>query len=448
MHDTRPELKQLTDKYIEDLCSQIRWKKAHKRVSAEMASHIQDSSEAYIAQGIAPDDAIELAIKDSGDPATLGLEFDRVHRPAAQWGMLAWVAGFLVLGLALSLFLFDEVGASRRLIFTGIGLAVMFAAYFADFTLLGKRPWLVCFGVVVACWGLFYFMQLWRALLFPPWQYQNITLVFPVVLAGVIFSQRSRGYIGLVFCLLAFLLLSHAAFVAPALSGFVHFSIAGMGLVIITILKGWFGVNRLAGVALAFLPYFLALLFMVFVLQQGSWMTTRVITAFNPSNDPVGMGFISLQIRALLSQAYLLGESPIPQFFPQRWLYGELVLVAVIHRFGWLPFTGVILGIGIFVAGLVAKARRQRSGLGFFVSMAVILTFGVQVIMYILYNLGFVFSQISLPLVSPGGLALIINMGLVGFMLSVFRTGNVAIDPPMRQLFKWENGRVIVSFKR
>ena len=438
-------------KYVDDLCGQIRWKRAHKRVAMEMTSHILDSSEAYVAQGLGEEAAVKKAIADTGDATTVGLEFDRVHRPAAQWGMFAWVTGFLVLGLALSMILFNELDSSQRLVWTAVGLGVMMVAYFADFTLLGKWPWLVCLGTVVACWLLFYFVHPWRGVSFPPWQFQNIALGFPVIFAPVVFSLRNRGYVGLGLCLLAFWLLSHAAFVAPALSGFVHFSFVGMSLMIIAILKGWFGVNRLLGVLMVFLPYFIILMFMLFVLRQGSWMTTRIITAFNPSSDPLAMGFLSLQIRELLSEAALIGQGIMPQFFPQVWLYGELILLTIIYRFGWLPFTAVVLGLAAFVTMLVLKAKRQRSGLGFFVSMAIILTFAMQVFMYLLYNLGFIFTQISLPLISPGNLALIINMGLIGFMLSVFRTGNVVVEPTApparRRMLSWENGRIIIDFK-
>ncbi len=66
---------------------------------------------------------------------------------------------------------------------------------------------------------------------------------------------------------------------------------------------------------------------------------------------------------------------------------------------------------------------KQKSSLGLFVSVSVMLTFTMQVIGYVVVNLGVQLTvPISLPLILYGNVATIINM------LSVFRTGDIVKD--------------------
>jgi hypothetical protein len=59
----------------------------------------------------------------------------------------------------------------------------------------------------------------------------------------------------------------------------------------------------------------------------------------------------------------------------------------------------------------------------------------------------------SLPLVSYGNMATVVNMALIGVMLSAFRTGALVKDgapglrTAARRLF-WKNGELTISFRR
>lgn len=53
----------------------------------------------------------------------------------------------------------------------------------------------------------------------------------------------------------------------------------------------------------------------------------------------------------------------------------------------------------------------------------------MQVIFYVLSNLGFqLLSPLTLPLISYSGTATVINMILIGIMLSVFKSGHLIYD--------------------
>ena len=102
---------------------------------------------------------------------------------------------------------------------------------------------------------------------------------------------------------------------------------------------------------------------------------------------------------------------------------------------------------------VIMRCMKQKSGLGFFVSIAIALTLLVQIFMYVSFNMGIFITQISLPLISPGNSPLLINMALIGFMLSVFRTGDVVIDKNITSaknpngVVSWHDGKLIIDFK-
>jgi len=89
-----PSLDRIGD-YVELVCKQIRWKKAHNRVSKEMTNHIIDVREHYISQGLDEDAATGYAIADTGDAAEIGAQLNKIHRPDPHNAIKVLVALFL-----------------------------------------------------------------------------------------------------------------------------------------------------------------------------------------------------------------------------------------------------------------------------------------------------------------------------------------------------------------
>jgi len=116
-----------------------------------------------------------------------------------------------------------------------------------------------------------------------------------------------------------------------------------------------------------------------------------------------------------------------------NWLYAageaDFLLTYLIHRFGWIVFAVVMAVILAFIVRAFMLCSRQKSVLGKLVSTSVLITFTIQVILYVSSNLGFqLFSQLTLPLISYGRTAIVINMTLIGIMLSVFKSGDLVRD--------------------
>ncbi|MCL2425260.1 MAG: hypothetical protein FWD05_02870 [Oscillospiraceae bacterium] len=157
-----------------------------------------------------------------------------------------------------------------------------------------------------------------------------------------------------------------------------------------------------------------------------------------------------MQVRAILSEAVLLGESEmfsgtIPETIPNTrtifldFIPGFFLLTILTHNFGWIPLVVTLSALLFFIIKITMRCMKQKSDLGVIVSIAIVLTFSIQVLSYIFTNFGFILFRGSLPLLSANPASMTINLALIGFMLSVFRTGDVVIDEKIAPVTKQRN---------
>lgn len=244
------------------------------------------------------------------------------------------------------------------------------------------------------------------------------------------------------------------------MSFFIHFAVVGAALLGLAIYRQWFGTKRMYSFLLMFAPVVLLTILFIFTISLSSYRWARLTAAFNPSVDPNGMGYMSIMVRRLLEGAVLSGRGNIPIEYvdgltePYSIFYTDLLLTALVSLLGWITFAIIMGALLFFIVKGFMLCFKQKSSLGLFVSVAIMLTFSIQTISYIVFNLGIQFvSPISLPLISYSNTATIINLVLIGFMLSVFRTGDVVTDEKIQSVAKhqrfisWTGGKLIINFK-
>ncbi|HML36061.1 MAG TPA: permease prefix domain 1-containing protein [Bacillota bacterium] len=455
------------NEYVNDVCQQIRWKKARSRISEEMTNHIIDGRDSYMAQGFDERAATEKALAETGGAAEIGAQLDRVHRPRPQWGMFAATAVLLTLGLLVGLLVFgDEVRTGLRLAYTGIGIAGMISAYFADFTIIGKHPKVIYFGVI----SLFIAVLLFSPTLNGKSYYaQYIILLLPLAFSAIVFAARNKGYLGILLCESALVLSCCLSLYVPSIGSFLQLAVIGTALLGIAVYKNWFGTKRSYGFSLILSPGVLLAIAALINMTQNGW--SRLAVAFNPYIDPNGAGYIGVIVRELLRGAAFFGKGTIPKGYisgltepsqvfytdlilPHQMYYTDLLLTALISLFGWVAFAVILSASLFFIVKGFMLCLKQKSSLGLFVSMAIMMTFCMQVISYIAFNLGFILvAPVSLPFISYGSAATVINLVLVGFMLSVFRTGDAAADGKiltaarLNRFISWNDGTLTINFK-
>ncbi|AFL99327.1 bacterial cell division membrane protein [Desulfitobacterium dehalogenans ATCC 51507] len=449
--------------YLETVRQQIRWKRAQTYVLEEIENHLADQKDAFQRDGFDEEMATIKAIAEMGDPVVVGEQLDRTHRPKPDWPLLAMTAMLIILGLTLQFIVGTDINNGmemfyRQVTWAGLAVIVFLVAYFLDFTIVGKYSLIIYLLLIAITLGDYWFFGVraagYNTVIYP-------FLLFPTIFAGLVYRMRNEGYWGLAFC--------GASVIVPVFlillihNSTVLFLIGTSCLIILTvaIAKGWFNVRKLYALLMLYLSSAVIFLTMFFMMINQDYVRIRLQLALNPSSDPMGVGYMPTLIRRLLLHSQLFGEGlpvsdygqyPIAKIFPG--INTDFLLTYLTYKFGWILLIGILLVFVAFIVRSVIISKRQKSILSQIVSLAIILTFAIQFLTYIASNLGFLlFGPVSLPLISYGGRALLINMCLIGFLLSIFRTGGLVSDNigvagiKSSPLIQYEDGKIIINLK-
>jgi len=428
-------LKQPTkvSEYLKTVCDQIRWKKAHRGISEEIENHITDQKNAYLAEGLDEETATVKAINDMGDPVLVGTEFNRTHRPKTEWSIIALTCLVLLLGLVVRTFLMDDHGSSgsmtSSIIGTLFGIGIMMIAYFLDFTLIETYSKAINIGLIVVIIAVMFVSPIING------QYTHVPsllLLLPTAFAGIIYSMRSKGYLGIILCGLFFAAPVVIGMMTPSFASVGLFGLNALILLTLAIAKGWFKVNKLISMLLIYIPIAItAMVFIVTAMVSSSYRWLRLRYAVDPSLDPMGAGYMGTVTRDLIKGAKFIGRGET-SLHPGNVLPGihtDSLLTYLISQYGWISFLVIMSVMALLIVRFFILCSKQKSVLGRLVSTSILITFTMQVVLYVAFNLGFqLFSPLTLPLISYGGKATMINMILIGIMLSVFRSGDFVID--------------------
>ena len=450
--------------YSKTVCEQIRWKKAHSAIEEEIENHLCDQRDAYISQGEDEKTATQKAILQMGDAVSIGMELDRIYRPKPQWTMITLTAVIMLTGM-LSNYFIDSLYSLARFSLAPyiIALTVFLVCYILDFSILGKYAkycYFIILGVSVT--GLLFGSPINGGIWFLAGRLSvrlsYLSLIFPLAYSLLIYALRYKRYKGIILCGIAYIPFAIILLLVSSFTGFALFTMSALVILYISIEKGWFGVDKKRGLLLVLIPALIAVIAAIIHITRNPHSLNRLSAAVNPYSARDGAGYIHCLVRDLLANCKFAGKGTIPVQYgssvPINPALGtDYILTALTHNFGWVVFIGIsaiILAFSIYGLYYVTK---QKSVLGTIVSLSIMLTFVFQAIIYIINNLGYgMLSALSLPLISYGKSALIINSALIGLMLSVFRTGNVLKDnikPPAKinSIFLFEDGKLIINLK-
>ena len=83
-------------RFTDQVCGQILFRPAHRRVRAELTAHLEDRAQALTEQGVPPEEAEERAVAAMGDPKAIGRALHRQHWPILGWIELLWPAAVML----------------------------------------------------------------------------------------------------------------------------------------------------------------------------------------------------------------------------------------------------------------------------------------------------------------------------------------------------------------
>ncbi len=435
------------ERYCTILCEQIRWKKARGVVEQEIKCHLLDQRDAYMLDGDDESIATDKAIVQMGDPVSIGEDLDKTHKPKPQWTLLILTGVLIFLGIMFNSYV-RSPNASVSLGFRSplyiLSFVILISCYFIDFTFLGKNAKKIYAVLLVLT-----FISIVFSIDVNAKKYLNFNgyigislsyfyLLYSMSFALMVYTFRNRGFLGIIYCGLAYLPFAVSLLIINTNAGLIMYTLCSLIILTFSILKDWFNINNTLGsnskklaLGLVWIPVILFLIYVIVKIEDDGFRYQRLYTWLDPYSNQMGAGYLYCVTRELIKNSLWIGKaSPIDMVYSKELLIdSELMLTYLISQFGLIILFVVILLVGMFILISIKKALSEKSVQGSIVALTTSILFSVQVIFYIMANLGYgLILDVTMPFVSYSGTSLFINAMFVGFMLSVFRTGDVVRD--------------------
>ncbi|MGI6332280.1 MAG: FtsW/RodA/SpoVE family cell cycle protein [Zhaonellaceae bacterium] len=419
--------------YINQVCSQVRFRDVHQDIRLELETHINEAIEEYLSQGSSEEEAIKKAIAQMGDPETIGKELNQVHKPKPDWIVLLLSFLFINIGL-LAMYIIQKQGLlppiqifNRSLFFSFVGVVTIIGLYFFDYRKLEKYSKHIYLGTLLL---LIYTILFGRQvsgsrawLNIGPFSINfvaNSPLLFIVAFAGLFnnwnWSKSFKLLQGL--ALLGMPLLLYLA--APSISTGVIYIVACMVLMFISGAK----FKEIASIPVSFLTILtLAVLMEPYRLER----LKNFFIFLNPENDPLGIGYLNVQLHKIITNSGLWGQGLTfkPRVLPE--LHTDFIFAFITYTFGWVGSILLITFVIIFLIRIASIARQVKLTYAKLLISGVIAILSIQFLWNILMNLGLApLSSVGLPFISYGGSQLFTNAITVGIILSIYRRRNIS----------------------
>lgn len=422
--------------YLETVAEQIRWKRARSVVLPELKRHLEDQRDAFAAEGY--EDAEGLAVEEMGDPVTVGTELNAIHRPRPQWVLLALTMLLALCGTLLQIWLtaswaycYQDIDPFRALTALILGCGVLLLGYFGDYTWLGRHGRIVYFVAVVAGFLALFVSPRQQAISFYA---VYLTLCYPVVYALWLYTCQRKGWTGLLLAVAGGIPLAAICILTPRMSNLLTLLLTSFVLLLAAGWKDWFGIGRQK--SMLFVLFCGAALAGAVLLRAGPSLlgSGRLAAVLHPELDPSGRGYQASTIRKALDVSQWLGQGtwnadisahPFEMTVPS--CVSDAFLTTIIYKLGWIPFLAIMLVFVILAVWLLRRCLKHKSLLGCVVAVAVVVTLCVQALFSVAWNLGYTLFAAEFPLII-GHTSTIINMGLIGLALAVFRGERITRD--------------------
>lgn len=421
------------NEYLEIVAAQVRCKRAVPYLKEELADHIEDQKEAYIANGMNPFEAEVAAVREMGDPVETGMQLDRVHKPKMEWKLVAGVCLMSIIGIWIQLlitkgcnpddYFFWYVHVLRRqLKGMVLGILIMVAAYYFDYSLLIKWS--------LPCWGALQIAIVYlcfRGVTINGRCYQAMHLAYFGIpfLAGIVYKFREQRVKGILKSLACVCVSVFTILMIPDMASAIATLLCGLMIITIAVYKKWYQVDRkkvllwiwgsIAGVGIYLISKSL------YLLSQGyhSYRIDRVKAWMSGELDNYMVGLVGEtagNVRAGMEM-----EKDIFEYIRNDYIWTYL--------FKYLgTWKGIVLlaMFILFMAVLLRGVLKQKNRLGYLVGIGCVMYLSIQAFLYIGMNFKIVpIAGNFMPFFSQGITPMLVSYFYIGILFSIFRNSNV-----------------------
>ena len=435
--------------YLEQVTGQMRCMKARDMVAEELKNHIEDQAESYEEFGLGKEEAQLRAVEQMGDPIEVGTSMDRIHRPKIDVRLILFIVMFTVLGVALQMLKQQSettvndaaqwIGGQPGLLSVcanaGIGLLVMFAVMFLDYSIFGKHPKLVWCGLllllVLAAGSGITFYSFDGGALQMSFSNTNINILNAVLIlsfAALVYDYRNKGYKGILLCLFW---LFAASILCTRIQGIslaagISFFAAGTLVISFAVQKEWFRVKKGKGQLLLWGSWMIPVIILLTGILTGvigrNYQTARIRYFFDPQMAAQGGGYVTLTMRERLAGLHFLGGS-LSEGEANWWYSFNYVL----EKYGIAVGIILVAALALLFGRMLAGILHQKNRLGSLLGISCISYLVITTLLHILTALTLVpATSAFLPFLDMDSRnAVISSYLLLGIYLSVYRNTNI-----------------------
>ena len=414
--------------YINSVCSQIKFRPVHHEIRLELETHLAELIEEYCREGFSEDTAVNKAIAQMGSAEMVGRQLNRIHRPKPDWSLLLLSFVLINMGLAAMYFLekynlsHSPSIFSKSLVYAFIGGAALVGLYFFDYQKMERHSYKI-YGVtlvLLACTMLFGITAHGQRtyLSIGPLTLNTFSIspiFFCIALAGIFsrwdWNQPKKLCFGWGLSLLPFLIL-----ITGYLPGAIIYAVACLTLMIASGAR-----------PKIFMPLTgLFALILTGLIVCSPYRLARMLSFMQPERDPLGSGYLHIQLSHLIKDSGILGLGLTAQpRLPE--LHTDFIFSYITFTFGWLAGGCLAVLVLLFIFRMTCIATLVKDNYARMLVLGFSAIFTIQFLWNILMNLGLApISGVSLPFISYGGSQLVFNSAVLGIISSIYKKRNIS----------------------
>lgn len=414
--------------FLDRVCKQVRAKPMHAEIREELLSHIEERAELLMLEGNAEEPAVLEAVRQMGEPEEIGRSLHMAHRPQLDWKLLVLIGMLSVIGLVGMLNVDYSDGPSKtglfahKATFLGLGAIFLVLLYFLDYRKLKKHSGALFFiTLCLMAYTLFQGVTINGQTLYLsigsfaiPMLGNVSILLLLIALAGMKPASQWGLWKGMLITLYRGVL----PVVLYALNdSMVHPVVYLLGFTGMT----WATSRNFRQFSLLMIVPFTSLAIVLVTKQQ--YLMWRLERIMDREGDG---GYVMRAASEAVSSAGWFGHgfgAPNPGI---PYIYSESVFTYLIYCFGWL--FGIALGIMVFLflARIWTISSVLQDAYAKHIVMAVIIVFCMRMLIPLFMGLGIIPAfSLDPPFISYGGTNQLIDLAVVGLILSIYRRKNM-----------------------
>lgn len=449
------------EEYLTEIKNQIRDKKAREFASDELKAHIEDRAEGLQKKGMDHDSAVLQAVKEMGDPVSVGVDLDRIHRPRLAWKFLLYVIYISILSVGVLGLIFAAMPREsvignqfaeglllKHTIGVLFGLVMMIIVYRLDYTILAGKSRLIAAVLLISLAVLVFIFGVsingakrYIRILGIAFQTHSLYLLYLPMFAGILYDYRNKGA-GALFKI--FLWMIAPAFLQSLYDAgwmpFVIFMLFSESILfMIALNKNWYRVNKrkvFIGIGIGFI----AVITYFFGSMTADYHKARIqvwlsLWGLNfgsiDGNTIKNMNYTNTCLNNIFLRSNFIGksDSAIEVIESTHDAGADYILALIAATCGKLAVAVIIISLIILAVYVFSISINQKNSLGSIVGCSCGIVIAVQAVSNVFIVFGLLpLTGTTLPFFSLGMTYIIIDYILLGLVLSIYRYQDIRVE--------------------